>query len=560
MKNKNTWLNKTIAVVGMGKSGRSVTVLASLLGAKVMCFDSRTIEPSVQDELKNRILSLSTSEKRSSFPTFHTGHPIYFHNEDSTEKLRKSHVGNLDLLILSPGVPASSSWLIELQNQIRTHCYKELSIASEVGFAASCTKTPIIAITGTNGKSSCSWYTHQYLSSLRYRSFVGGNFGTALSEMLIEEISNPTSSFDFAVVEISSYQMEFPFGFAPKVGVILNLTPDHLARHKTMEVYAQMKQRIFTAQSRDDFCLYPLENTMLHPNSQKSQPLLLCAKKPTEGTRQNIENRYIYIDESSDRETQIIYVHENKSTTVFSIPPLQLLGRHNLQNIQAMIGILHSLSLPVESHLLSSIRPLEHRLEIVDTQQEDCCRDNTVEWINDSKATNVEATLAGLSATIEYIQRKSSPVTLIILLGGAGKKGAEYRVLFDCITNVAQPNINIQILCFGASGQEIKKQLQEELQAVEKIKHSHKIGIHIQYVKTMSDAVSLCHSIVNGEQLQDQQRTVLLSPACASFDEFENFEHRGRIFCELIQNVQQRNNNITNNTTTTSTTIRLEET
>ena len=558
MTNKKTWCNKKIAVVGMGKSGQSVAVLASLLDAKVMCFDSRPIESSVQDELKNRISSLSISEKRVSFPTFHTGHPIYFHSEESTDKLRKSHVGNLDILILSPGVPASSSWLIELQNQIRTHCHRELTIASEVGFAASCTKTPIIAITGTNGKSSCSWYTHQYLSSLGYRSFVGGNFGTALSEMIIEEVSNPTSSFDFAVVEISSYQMEFPFGFAPKVGVILNLTPDHLARHKTMEVYAQMKQRIFTAQSRDDFCLYPLENTMLHPNSQKSQSLLLCAKKPTEGMRKNIENRYIYIDESSDRETQIIYVHENKSTTVFSIPPLQLLGRHNLQNIQAMIGILHSLSLPVESHLLSSIRPLEHRLEIIDVGQ----RGGSVEWINDSKATNVEATLAGLSATIEYIQQKSSPTTLIILLGGAGKEGAEYRMLLDCITNVEQ-HIHIQILCFGASGQEIKKQLQDGLRSAEKTKISlqtvPEANIHIQNVATMYEALTLCHSIVNSEQLQDQQRTVLLSPACASFDEFENFEHRGRVFCELVQSTQTRSNNIIKNTTT-STTIRLEET
>ena len=552
MTNKKTWCNKKIAVVGMGKSGQSVSVLASLLGAKVMCFDSRPIESSVQDELKNRILSLSTSEKRVSFPTFHTGHPIYFHGEDSSDKLRKLHVGNLDLLILSPGVPASSSWLIELQNQIRTHCNRELTIASEVGFAASCTTTQIIAITGTNGKSSCSWYTHQYLSSLGYRSFVGGNFGTALSEMLIEEISNQTPSFDFAVVEISSYQMEFPFGFAPKVGVILNLTPDHLARHKTMDVYAQMKKRIFAAQSRDDFCLYPFENTMLHPDSQKSQPLLLCTKKPTEGTGQNIENRYIYIDESSDREVQIICTHDNNSKSVYSIPPLQLLGRHNLQNIQALIGILHSLSLPVESHLLSSIRPLEHRLEIIDAEQQD----NNLEWINDSKATNVEATLAGLSATIEYIQRKPSPATLIILLGGAGKEGAEYRILLDCITK-AEQHIHIQILCFGASGQEIKQQLQKGLQSVSQT--VSETNIHIQYVATMYETVTLCHSIVNSDRLQDQQRTVLLSPACASFDEFQNFEHRGRVFCELVQSIQTRKNNIIKNATT-STTIRLEET
>jgi UDP-N-acetylmuramoylalanine--D-glutamate ligase len=379
--------------------------------------------------------------------------------------------------------------------------------------------------------------------------------------MIIEEISTQTS-FDFAVVEISSYQMEFPFGFAPKVGVILNLTPDHLARHKTMDVYAQMKKRIFAAQSRDDFCLYPFKNTMLHPDSPKSQPILLCEKKPKESMEQHMGGGYIYVDESSDRETQIICVSENNSKSVYSVPPLQLLGRHNLQNIQAVIGILHSLSLPVESHLLSSIRPLEHRLEIIDGGQQDDNRCNNVEWINDSKATNVEATMAGLSATIEYIQRKSSPVTLIILLGGAGKEGAEYRMLLNCITNVEQQSISIQILCFGESGREIQNQLQEGLRTVEKTetKTSHETGIHIQYVPTMYETVSLCHSIVNSQHVQNQRRTILLSPACASFDEFQNFEHRGRIFCELVQNIPKRKNNTTKNTNTTSTTIRLEET
>ena len=118
---------------------------------------------------------------------------------------------------------------------------------------------------------------------------------------------------------------------------------------------------------------------------------------------------YIYIDTSSEREKQIICVDERKSKVVYSVPPLQLLGHHNLQNIQAMIGILH-LSLPIESNLLSSIRPLEHRLEIINGEQQD----ENLEWINDSKATNVEATIAGLSATVEYIQKKKSPSTLII--------------------------------------------------------------------------------------------------------------------------------------------------
>ena len=238
---------------------------------------------------------MSTSQDSVSFPTFHTGHPTYLPPEERIEDHSdESHVGDLDLLILSPGVPASSPWLLELQNQIRTHCDKELPIASEVGFAASCTKTKSLRlrepmenhlVAGTHTNISPLWDTKVLWS---------GNFGTALSEMIIEEISNQTSSFDFAVVEISSYQMEFPFGFAPKVGVILNLTPDHLARHKTMNVYAQMKKRIFAAQSKDDFCLFPLENPMLHPNNPKSKSLLLCSNEPTENFKWWIHiHRYI---------------------------------------------------------------------------------------------------------------------------------------------------------------------------------------------------------------------------------------------------------------------------
>ena len=181
-----------------------------------------------------------------------------------------------------------------------THCDKKLPIASEVGFAASVHRQKSLQSREPTENHLVAG-THTNISPLWDIEVLWVEIGTALSEMIIEEISFQTSSFDFAVVEISSYQMEFPFGFAPKVGVILNLTPDHLARHKTMDVYAQMKKRIFSAQSKDDFCLFPLKNTMLHPNNPKSKSLLLCANEPTE----NLNGGYIYIDTLSERKHRL---------------------------------------------------------------------------------------------------------------------------------------------------------------------------------------------------------------------------------------------------------------
>ena len=207
-----------------------------------------------------------------------------------------------------------------------------------------------------------------------------------------------------------------------------------------------------------------------------------------------------------------------------------------------MIGILHSLSLPIESHLLSSIRPLEHRLEIINGEQPD----NNIEWINDSKATNVEATMAGLSATVEYIQKKKSLTTLIILLGGAGKEGAEYHMLLDCITNAEQHNINVQNLCFGAKWTRDTKAI-----ARRTTNHRKKEGKNINskwaFIYNISQQCRKLFLYVIPSLIVN---IYSLSNALFYFHllvhllmGFQNFEHRGRVFCGL-QNTKARNKNI----------------
>ena len=506
----------------MGKSGQSVAVLAAILGARVTCFDQRVIEECLQQSLLSRIMELSSgAEQRLSFQQ---GHP----------KFSSSEMEHIDILILSPGIPASSSWLIQLQETYQKYHNKELEIASEVGFAASHTKTPILAITGTNGKSSSCWYLHQYVSLLGYHSFVGGNFGTALSEMVVGEIFANTI-YDYAIVEISSYQMEFPYGFRPHVGVVLNLTPDHLARHKTMDVYAEMKKRIFVAQGKDDFCLYPFENDLLIPSAVHSKHIVLCSKKPL----CDIKTSYLYIQRKNQK-IEIIWKEKEQEERIFEIPPLQLLGHHNIQNIQTLIGIACCLSLPIHPELFQQIKPLEHRLEIVQFKdKEHISRPSNVMWINDSKATNVEATQAGIAATIEYLQTSNSPLStnLFILLGGVGKDGANYEVLLENMWDI--DHIHITIVCFGASASTIKDQLT--------LKFQNSKHIQMVLVSQMDDAISFCQQNITSHHkyhTKNTQFVILLSPACASFDAFDNFEHRGRMFCETVKQLytsQQQN-------------------
>ena len=182
----------TIAVVGMGKSGQAAAHLAQRIGANVHCFDQNTDATAPQQ-------CTAHFGPEAGVPLISTLHP--------------------DLLIISPGISGNSSWLAPFKAA-------QIPIASELGFAASFISSPIIAVTGTNGKSSCCWYIKSLLEQAKKSVFIGGNFGTALSEAVLDMLSG--ESYNYIVAEVSSYQMEFPYSFHPKISILLNLTPDHL--------------------------------------------------------------------------------------------------------------------------------------------------------------------------------------------------------------------------------------------------------------------------------------------------------------------------------------------
>ena len=424
---------KKIGIIGMGASGQAAATLALQQGWIVETFDSRSHAPTV------------------------TGTEA-FHGVDCVQRLAQQ-----DLLVISPGVPLAHDMLTEAKKQ-------GIPVLSELAFAAQYIKIPMLAITGTNGKSSTTWYTAQLLEQAGYRPFVGGNFGTALSKLACMA----PDTYDVAVVEVSSYQLECPGTFSPHAAVILNLTPDHLARHKTMNSYAEHKRRIFQHQHAQSWAITPPNDTHLF-SSGAAQKLYLGAFPGAIIQDEQIEIRGTSADGTCSLNSSVLY------------------GEHNKQNLMASLLLCSSMNISADTLDLRLLRPLAHRLEQITTTDGLC-------WINDSKATNVEATMAGVSG---------APTPQILLLGGAGKEGADYTQLLPLIKKRVR-----SVICFGASRDEILSQIP-----------------FAQSYPSLDEAVEYARNIAATND------TILLSPACASFDAFSNFAERGTYFTQLITGV-----------------------
>ena len=436
---------KTIAVVGMGSSGQSAAKLGISLGYTVHCID----------------------RQESTVPNGCT-----FHLENDVD-ITSIHTSQI---VVSPGVPKHNT---VLQQAIKEH----IPIVSELNFASNHLSCPILAVTGTNGKSSTVWYVKQMAEQLGLQPFLGGNFGKALSEMVLD-MREQATSYGLAIVEVSSYQLEWSHDFHANSSTVLNLTPDHLARHKTMKEYRRCKMKIFDHQTENDWAILPIQASTLHPSTTASMRFF--------GTAPSDKSIYgCFTDDT--------HLHWYSPTTKWRLErtKIPLLGLHNHHNIAAALLLLQGVtSIQVTPELCLTLQPLEHRLEPL--------HQNGRVWINDSKATNIEATQAALASM-------TTPVTL--LLGGAGKQGAQYTQLLPHIEDIVS-----SIICFGSSGTEIQQQLSPHLPE----------KISCDFVIDLSSAIQLA-------RLQKETRPILLSPACASFDAFTNFEHRGRYFKETIR-------------------------
>ena len=448
------FFKKKVLVVGLGKSGLSISRWLTGEGAEVTVSDMKE-ESALNDGFVSEIRGLGVKLEAG-------GH-------------RKETFLNADMIVVSPGVPPN----IELLTIARGN---GIPVLGEMALAGGLIDIPVVAITGTNGKSTTTSLVGAMLKNAGFRVFVGGNIGTPLIDCVTGGIDA-----DFAVVEVSSFQLDTMENFCPTVALLLNISPDHLDRYPSYEAYVQSKLKIFSNQGSGQYAILNDDDKLLshYEPSGGMQILRFGLKKK--------KNRQAFIK----REKMLTFLPGMEVRT-FDLEKFQLRGRHNLENLMA--GVLASLALEIETETIQKtinhFKGLSHRLELVR-------RVRGVTFYNDSKATNVNA---ALSSIISFDRP-------IVLIAGGRHKGGDYSPLVKAV-----------------KGRVRKAILLGESQNI--LADSFRGIIPIALAESMTDAVSQAFSAAETDDV------VLLAPACSSFDMFSDYEHRGMVFREAVERLR----------------------
>ena len=423
----NNLKNKKVIVLGLGKSGQAAAKKLVTLGANVFALDSQ--EKDCQ-ELKTLGVKLELGEHRLS-------------SLDST-----------DLIVVSPGIRLDIPILIEAKQ-------RSIPIIAEIELAYQILTKPIIAVTGTNGKTTTTTLIGEMLKASGLRIALAGNIGSPL-------VSVDDSNLDYIVVEISSYQLETITTFKPWISVILNIQEDHLSRHGSMAEYMRQKARIFTNQTGDDYLVYNADDLEVVEMVKAAQAQGRPFKK------------------------------NNAAIITLKPKEIKIPGRHNLENAiaAATVANLCSVTPEIVAQVLRTFVGVEHRLEFVAEVE-------GVKYYNDSKATNPQSTLVALETF------RGQRINLVL---GGRDKGVDLDALVTEIKN----NVNSVIL-LGEAKDRFKKALDD-----------------VDY-KNISVVDDMAQTVAVLQKNAKPGDVALLSPACASFDMFANFEERGRVFKQLVQ-------------------------
>ena len=429
-----------VLVVGYQKSGKSAARLLKRKGYKVAVVqDDRTCDKSKIDRLIN----------------------------------------NLSFIVVSPGVPPNSPIIKSAKKQ-------GIPIIGELELGYKYLNGQLIAVTGTNGKTTTTSMIVHLLG--QENVFVAGNIGTPLSE-----VCEQTTNSSKCVCEVSSFQLMHTSKFRPHIAAFLNLTPDHLNYHKTMKAYLKAKLKIFKKQTNKDFAVLNADDkTCLQLKNIKSKIYYFSTKKRVNGCF--IRGGNIYFKDAYKNQ---------KAIKIAKTSDIHLIGEHNLSNALCAItcAILSGESPDIIAQRLSSFKPVEHRLEFVDSI-------NQIDFINDSKATNTLSTICA-------IKSMKKPTTLIL---GGSDKGCEFDDIFKTKSFVSS------YVLMGETQHKLA-------QAAQRNKKNNYV-----FADCLSTAVEMAY------RLTPNGGTVLFSPACASFDMFENFEQRGKCFCGIVRELKKSEN------------------
>ena len=435
--------NKTIGVLGAAKSGIAATKLALKIGYKVILSDLN----------QNKEVNI----KSNSNLTIELG-------QHSTSIL------DCDIIIVSPGISPDKPI-------IKKAIEKAIPVISEVEFASWFASSDILSITGSNGKSTTVSILHNMFLEAGYKSLLGGNIGTPLSENILREKESKKSDNIIHIVELSSFQTERLDRFKSKISCILNISEDHLDRYQDMDEYVDAKLNLV---NHSEYLLYDSDDS-----------ILLNHLKGVSNTCALSDSPAFYIDCQSilNNKTKDVLVHLDET---------RLIGQHNLNN--AFSACVMADLYGVDKHFirmgLINFKPLPHRLEKINSNSK-------VNFYNDSKSTNIKSTLKALQSFNENV---------FLILGGRDK-GSNFSDLIDSLDSVEK------VFCYGESGGDILNVLKE--------------SVDTEYIDNFRDCII---RVINDSK---ENQNILLSPACSSYDQFDNYEERGNEFKNIVSSIYE---------------------
>ncbi len=434
--------SQRVTVVGMGASGVAAAALLAKEGAKVLIID---------DQKKER-------------PSILNQFDVEFHLGTWSD----ADLFSAELVVVSPGVPLKKLPVKKLSSL-------QIPVISEIELAARQLSAPMIAITGTNGKSTTTTLVGEILKNWGWRVFVGGNLGVPLSCAV-------GSEWDFIVVEVSSFQLETICDFHPRIAALLNVTPDHMDRYPDFGAYQETKWRIFENQQASDYCLFNEDDPMTVSPFLRGAPVFF--------SKSDVPRRGVYLNEG-----KIVSNIWGEMEPVIPLSELKVKGTHNLENVMAAsaIALICGCSTAGIHKVVSDFRGLPHRMELVREV-------GGVKYVNDSKGTNV-------GAVIKSLEGAAAPV---VLIAGGRDKESDFTPLQEVIKRKVK-----RLILIG--------------EAQDKMARCFSGCADIKTVGSMKEAVSVAASCSEAGEM------VLLSPACASFDMFRDYQARGDAFRKAVE-------------------------